>query len=149
MPGKAELTTEINPAEFLELDGRDLEIGSLRSPKYNIDCQEIIKSGLDKESDTSTERGIDTDGEMDKVNDVSNKTLIGLPLADVSEYLSGLTFCNAKLSEDASETGITSATDSLSGKMVTVPLDVLSWVIFPVILGVGPEIACDIAATSP
>ena len=64
---------------------------------------------------------MDTVGEISKVKDDSNKTLIGVPLAEDSEYFSGSTSFKDRSREEANDTGITSATEPESGRMVTSP----------------------------
>ena len=78
VPGNEGITTENTPPADLVLGGTGLAIGRTSIPKYSIDLQDKIKSWEDKESETNTVRRMDTVGES-KVNDVSNKTLIGVP----------------------------------------------------------------------
>ena len=93
------------------------------------------------ESETNTARLLDAEGEITKVNTVSNTILIGLPLAEDKEYFSGFTSCQAKFSEEASVTGITSATKPLLGRTVISPLSVPSCMTFPNTLCVDDKVA--------
>ena len=104
----------------------------------------MIKSVDVSESETNTARMMDAEGEITKVNTVSNTILIGLPFAEDNEYFSGFTSCQARFREEARATGITSATEPLSGRTVISPFAVPSCMTFPNTLGVG-----DKAATSP
>ena len=65
---------------------------------------------------------MEADGETSKVKTVSDTRFIGLPFADESEYFSGPTYCTARFREEARASGITSATEPLSGKTVMYPI---------------------------
>ena len=123
----------------LVLEGIVLAIGRTSIPKYSIDLQDKIKSGEDKESETNTLRRMDTLGDIFKVNAVSNKTLIGIPLGEDNEYFSGSTSCKDRSREEAKDTGNTSTTGPESGRMVTSPFGVPYYITFPNVLGVGSE----------
>ena len=144
VPGKEGATMEETSAVDLFLEGNVLSLGSTTHPKYNIDFHEMIRSAEVGESETKTARVMEDEGEINKVKTISNKKLRGLPIAEDNEYFSGFTSCQARFREEARATGNTSATDSLSERMVISPFAVPSCMTFPNTLGVG-----DKAATSP
>ena len=83
------------------------------------------------------------------MKDDSNKTLIGVPLADTNFYFSGSTSCKDRSRVEAKDRGMTSATDAESARMVTSPFWTPSCITVPKILGVGSETACERVATIP
>ena len=84
---------------------------------------------------------MDLVGEISKVKDHSNNTLIDVPLADISLYFSESTSCKDISRVEARDTGMTSATDPESARMVTSPFWTPSCITIPKILGVGSETA--------
>ena len=96
-------------------------MGSTNIPNCIIDFHEIIKSLAVSESETIAAKVIEADNKTSKVKTVSDTTFMGLPFADESEYFSGPTCCTARFREDARASGITSATEPLSGRMVMYP----------------------------
>ena len=79
---------------------------------------------------------IESDGETSEVKTVTDTTFMLLPLADKSEYFSDPTFCTARSRDDAKDSGITSATEPLSGRTEILPFVEPFWMIVPDILGV-------------
>ena len=126
VPGNAGATMEKISSVDLGLEGNVLEMGSTSITKYNIDFHEMIRSAAVNESETKTAKVMEAEGEISKVKTVSDTILIGLPFAEDKEYFSGSTSCTARLREEARATGITSATEPLSGRMVLFPLTVPS-----------------------
>ena len=108
-------------AEDLGLEGKVFAMGSTSIPKCIMDFHEIIRSVAVNESETKTAKVIEADGEISKVKIVSDTTLIGLPFAHESEYFSGPTCCTARFREEARASGITLATEPLSGRTVMYP----------------------------
>ena len=84
---------------------------------------------------------MDLVGEISKVKDDSNKTLIGVLLADTNFYFSESTSCKARSRVEAKNRGMTSATDPESGRMVTSPFWTPFCITVPKILGVGSDTA--------
>ena len=125
-PGNVGATMEKTSAEDLGLEGKAFAMGSTSIPKCIMDFHEIIRSEDVNESDTKAANVIEADGEISKVKIVSDTTLIGLPFADESEYFSGPTCCTAIFRKKAKPSGITSATEPLSGRMVIFPFTVPS-----------------------
>ena len=74
---------------------------------------------------------MDLVGEISKVKEDSNKTLIGVLLADANLYFSGSTFCKDRSRFEAIDTGMTYATDPESGRIEISPFGIPSWVAFP------------------
>ena len=126
VPENAGATMEKTSAVDLGLEGKVLAIGSTSIPKYNMDFHEMIRSAEVSESETKTARVMEAEGEISKVKTVSDTILIGLPFAEDKEYFSGSTSCTARLREEARATGITSATEPLSGRTVIFPFTVPS-----------------------
>ena len=60
-------------------------------------------------------------GKTSKIKTVSDTIFMWLPFADESEYFSGPTCCTARFREEARASGITSATEPLSGRTVMYP----------------------------
>ena len=98
-PGNVGATMEKTSAVDLGLEGKVLSMGSTSIPKCIMDFHEIIRSVAVNESETKTAKVIEADGEISKVKIVSDTTLIGLPIADDSEYFSGPTCCRARFRE--------------------------------------------------
>ena len=126
VPGKAGATMEKTSAVDIGLEGKVLAKGSISISKYNIDFHEMIRSAEVSESETKTARVMEAEGEISKVKTVSDTILIGLPFAEDKEYFSGSTSCTARFREEARATGITSATEPLSGRTVILPFVVPS-----------------------
>ena len=117
-PGNVGATMEKTSAEDLGLEGKVFAMGSTSIPNCIMDFHEIIKSLAVSESETNTAKIIEADGETSKVKTVSDTTFMWLPFADEREYFSGPTCCTARFREDARASGITSATEPLSGRMI-------------------------------
>ena len=116
IPGNVGATIENTSAEDLGLEGKVFAMGSTSMPNWIVDLHEIIKSSVDSESETNTAKVIEADGETSEVKTVTDTTFMLLPLADKSEYFSDPTFCTARSRDDAKDSGITSATEPLSGR---------------------------------
>ena len=87
--------------------------------------------------------------EISKVKDDSNKTLIGVPLADINLYFSESTSCKVRSRAEARDTGMTSATDPESARMVTFPFWTPYCITISKIPGVGFDTAGERGATNP
>ena len=92
---------------------------------------------------------MDLVGEISKVKEDSNKTLIGVPLVDANLYFSGSTSCKERSRVEAMDMGMTLATDPESARMVTSPFWTPSCITVLKILGVGSETACERVAIIP
>ena len=84
---------------------------------------------------------MDLVGEISKVKDDSNKTLIGVPLVDTNFYFSESTSCKDRSRVEAKDMGMTSATDPESARIVNFPVWTPSCITISKILGVGSDTA--------
>ena len=120
-PGNVGATIENTSAEDLGLKGKVFAKGSTSIPIWIMGLHQIIELSVDSESKTNTAEVIEADGETSKLKTVFDTTFILLPLADKSEYFSDPTFCTARSRDDAKDSGITSATEPLSGRTEILP----------------------------
>ena len=84
---------------------------------------------------------MDLVGDISKVKDDSNKTLIGVPLVDANLYFSGSLSCKDRSRDEAMDIGMTTASDPEYGRMVTFPFWTPFCITVPKILGVGSDTA--------
>ena len=92
---------------------------------------------------------MDSEGEISKVKDDLNETLIGVLLADINLYFSESTSCKDRSRVEAKDTGLTSVSDLELVIMVASPCRTSSCIIISNILGVGSAIAGERGATNP